>query len=88
METILEPLIAALKARKLLAGLKREGGSEIGKKTLSHLVTHEGLPAHPDPFGTGRRVYLESEIRTWWTQKLKITVRPIASPGRPRKERP
>ena len=78
----MEHLLPALHARKLLAALK--GGTIIAQKTLAQLVTREGLPCHLDPFGTGRRVFLESEIRTWWTQKLQVSARPIRGAGRSR----
>lgn len=78
----MEPLLFALHARKFLATLK--GGIIIGNKTLAKLMAKEGLPWHPDPFGTGRRVFLESEIRAWWLSKLSVTPRPMAGPGRPR----
>ena len=73
-------------ARKFLASLK--GGTIIGTKTLGKLTLHEGLPWHFDPFGSGRRVYLESEIRDWWTSKLSTTPRVMPGPGRPRLNAP
>ncbi len=79
----MEPILPAIRARKLLASL--QGGTIIAAKTLSRLVAREGLPFHLDPFGTGRRVFLESEIHAWWTKKLVVPGRPIPGPGRPRK---
>ncbi len=83
----MEPLLHALPVRKLLGALKCAGGKIIAQKTLATLVSREGLPCHLDPFGSGRRVYLESEIRAWWEGKLVARQRPIPPSGRPRKVR-
>jgi hypothetical protein len=82
-----EPLLYSLPARRLLGALKKEGGKIIAPSTLAHLITKEALPSHVDPFGSGRRVFLESELRGWWARKLMVSTRPIPCAGRPRKVR-
>lgn len=81
-----EPILYALHARRLLASLK--GKKIISRKTLALLVNKEGLRSIPDPYGSGRRVFLESDIRAWWAKKLEVSARPMPGPGRPRKVQP
>jgi hypothetical protein len=75
-------MLYALHARKLLASFK--GGKIIGSKALALLIQRQGLPWHPDPFGSGRKVFFDSELRAWWNEMMCTTPRPIRGPGRPR----
>ena len=67
--TVPEPCRTSHRIKQFLASL--QGRKIISQKTLSVLVTREGLPCHLDPFGTGKRVFLESEVMAWWQQKLQ-----------------
>jgi hypothetical protein len=78
----MEPMLFALHARKLLASFK--GGKIIGSKALAKLIQREGLPWHSDPFGSGRKVFIASELRAWWNERMSTTPRPMRGPGRPR----
>lgn len=72
---MVEPLISANRARVLLAALK--GRKKIDPETLVTLVKKKGLPMHPDPFGSGRWCFLESEINAWAQAALNNTRRPL-----------
>ena len=67
--TVPEPCRTSHRIKKFLASL--QGRKIISQRTLSVLVAREGLPYHMDPFGTGKLVFLESEVVAWWQQKLQ-----------------
>jgi len=81
-----EPCRTTHGIKKFLASL--QGRKIISQRTLSLLVTREGLPCHLDPFGTGKRVFLESEVLAWWQQKLQVSPHPLDIPDSSHDRRP
>jgi hypothetical protein len=63
-----EPILTGAQARRMLAQMK--GAKMIALDTLTRLVAQDGFPAHPDPFGGPRRVFLASEIRAWFRARM------------------
>lgn len=80
-----EPLLSANKARVVLAALK--GTKKLDAETLARLVKKEGLYKHEDPFGSGRWVFLESELVRWFHERLEATKSAPARGSRPSSNR-
>ena len=78
-----EPLLSGNQIRVYLASLREQKKTSHG--ALVHLVQKLGLPKHDDPFGTGRWVFLRSEVDAWLADKLKGDPKPMRGPGRPSK---
>lgn len=78
-----EPILSSNKTRVVVA--KRKGVKKVDQATLNRLVKKEGFPYHLDPFGTGRWVFLESEIDAWFAARLAAG-QPLPGPGRPRRK--
>jgi hypothetical protein len=79
----MEPVMSANRARVYLAGLK--GVKKISHYHLLRLVKFCGLTDHEDPYGSGNRCFLQSEIDAWYKERLARGERPSRGPGRPRK---
>ncbi len=80
----MEPLLNAIQARRHLAQLR--GQKLIRPATLARMILEEGLPVHPCPFGSTRKVFLASEIESWLQKKLQTFNMLSRKPGRPRKD--
>lgn len=75
----------ALRVRAYFSEL-REIRYPISPKQLEKAIA-EGLPCHPCPFGSGRKVFYKSEIDAHLARSVSPVpdVPPRRRPGRPRK---
>ena len=81
-----EPIRSCRRIRVFIAKtFKGEEFKRIDYHTLNRLVVEEGLPHHMDPFGSGRWVFVESEVTAWFQARMAGNVKPMRGPGRPLK---
>jgi hypothetical protein len=79
-EEPMEPCISFTSARRLVASFK--GHKIVRVETLNELIQSQDLPWHPDPYGSDAKVFLPSELRSWWQERLQAGRRPMRGPGR------